>query len=546
MIESESPDQTLRVWVPGCATGEEAYSIAMFVQEQLAAQDKRLAVKIFATDVDQEVVDFGAAGLYPGSIAADVPQELLARYFVSEAGAFRISRRIREQVVFARQNVLRDPPFTKMDLISCRNLLIYLQPEWQRKVMTLFHFALRPGGHLFLGSSEAIGERHEAFEVVDAKARIFQKRADVAPGIGGLVSGLGAAQAMRFNKSESVPRGGAQAAKARQADLWESLGAELFTEFVPTCLVLNARHEIVHSFGRPERFIALRAGEPSLDLIKLAPRELALALAHTIRRAEKTRQPISSLGVRFQRDGAPAVIDLTVKPLPAAPGQNPLLLVFFHEPKSAPDTSAQPAEAADPASQSTERISDLEEDLRSARDELQSAIVDKDASNEELQAANEEMLASNEELQSSNEELESVNEELTTLNSEFQQKIAELTVSNNDVENFLRTSDVATIFLDASLHIRRFTPAAARELRLLPHDTGRLLTDLRHPIIDALAADFPRVAAAGGEPVLKTVETSPGIWHLLRITPFRREGASDQGLVITILDVSALHRDGQG
>jgi two-component system CheB/CheR fusion protein len=238
-------------------------------------------------------------------------------------------------------------------------------------------------------------------------------------------------------------------------------------------------------------------------------------------------------------DGAAETINLKVEPLVAESGQTGVMLVFFQEPQRAP--AAPEAHEFNPSSESVERIADLEDDLDCTKEKLQTATEDKETAHEELQATNEELLAGNEELQSSNEELESVNEELTTLNSEYQQKIAELIVSNNDLENFLRTSDIATIFLDEAMRLRRFAPAVTREIPLREHDLGRLLTEFAHPLIAAIAKDLPRVAA-GGEAMMKTVETRRGVWHLVRITPYRREGASDRGLVVTILDVSALHR----
>ena len=327
--------------------------------------------------------------------------------------------------------------------------------------------------------------------------------------------------------------------KKRQEKIWEMVSAHLMAEFGTTCLVLNAKHEILHSFGEPQRFLTLRPGQAFLSLLKLVPRALSLALSSALRRAAKEQQTVRYSAVPLPGEDAAETIDLKVEPLVAESGQTGVMLVFFQKPQRAP--AASESHEFNPSSESVGRIADLEDDLERTKEKLQSATEDKETAHEELQATNEELLAGNEELQSSNEELESVNEELTTLNFEYQEKIAELIVSNNDLENFMRTSDVATIFLDDALRLRRFTLAVTREIPLQQHDLGRLLTEFAHPLIAAIAQDLPRVAA-GGEAMIKTVETGRGLWHLVRITPYHREGASNRGLVVTILDVSALHR----
>ncbi|MDB6174302.1 MAG: putative chemotaxis CheB/CheR fusion protein [Chthoniobacteraceae bacterium] len=540
ILEEAASSKTLRIWVPGCATGEEAYSIAMLAQELIAARGESWELKVFATDADESSIAWAGRGIYPKTIAADVPPELLARYFVTDGEHLKIRPELRARVVFARQNILRDPPFTRLDLISCRNLLIYLQVSQQRRVIDLMHFALRSGGYLLLGMSETIGDRPDAFEALHSRVRIFKKRLGSAPAI---------INSLPEFAPEGYAAGGVQGAlpmpgralpeKKSKNKLWERVGARLMAEFVPTCLVLNENHEILHSFGQPQRFLALQAGRASLDIFKLAPRELSLALSSAIHRATKEKQTIRYSDVRLPgKDGSAEVMNLKVELLAGERGEAALILVFFEEPQPAPPETRE-IQKFDPASDSIERIIDLEEELQSTKEQLQSATEDKQAAQEELQATNEELLAGNEELQSSNEELESVNEELTTLNSEYQQKIRELTTANNDLQNVVRTSDVATIFLDATFHIRRFTPVVTREIGLQPHDIGRLLTDFAHPLIAAIAEDLQRAVTSTG-PIMKTVETSPDVLHLISVTPYRREGTSDLGLVVTILDVSAL------
>ena len=539
ILKSAAARKALRIWVPGCATGEEAYSIAILVQELVTARGEKWDVKIFATDVDKVSIEYAGRGLYPKSIAADVTPELLARFFVQESGALQIPPEIRKQVVFAQQNILRDPPFTKVDLISCRNLLIYLRTDSQKKVMTRLHFALRPGGYLLLGTSEAIGDRESAFETVNAKMRIFQKRGDSSAYTEDVVKGVPTAAGFLPGGRGMASRERMSQAKKQQEKLWERISARLMAEFGTTCLVLNEKYEILHSFGQPERFVRVQQGKASLNILKLVPQALSLALSGALRRAAKEQQAVGYSGVPLPGRGRGQTVDLKVEPLAAESDQTRAMLVFFQEPQAA--RAAGKSHEFDPSRESIRRIADLEAELERTKGKLQAATEDEETTKQELQAANEELLAGNEELQSSNEELESVNEELTTLNTEYQQKISELIVSNNDLENFLRTSDVATIFLDAALCLRRFTPSVTRVIPLQPHDIGRPLTNFAHPLIAAMAEDLPRVAASG-EASMKTVETVHGVWHLVRITSYRRQGASDCGLVVTILDVSALHR----
>ena len=536
IFANASKERAIRVWVPGCATGEEAYSIAILMHEHAATLREKYDVRIFASDVNKKTIEFAGAGIYPGSIAADVSADLLARYFVKVESGYRICRSIRDQIVFARQNILNDPPFTRMDLVSCRNLLIYLQTPWQRKVLSILHYALRSEGWLFLGSSEAVGEQQNAFAPINAKARIFQKRGGTALTVSERAR-IAPSSAPAHETPSVPPHDDSTGVKRPQDKLWNAINAKLLADFAPTCFAVNERDEILYSFGQPQAFIALQTGRAHLNLLKLVPRDLSFALSTAIREARKKNAAVRYRGVKFRRDHATRLLDLKVEPMPADGGAPAAWLVFLEE--SGKPVPAPAGEDFDPGNRSIQRIADLEEDLQSSRENLQAAIEQKETSAEELQASNEELMAANEELQSSNEELESVNEEQATLNSEYQQKNDELLVANNDIDNFLRTAQIGTIFLDKTLHIRRFTPVVAEEMKLLPQDAGRLLTDLSHPLIHELGSEAQRVLRDKA-PVEKTVETRPGVWHLLRISPYRREGTTDEGIVVTFVNVSAL------
>ncbi|HEY0789501.1 MAG TPA: chemotaxis protein CheB [Chthoniobacterales bacterium] len=525
-------EQSIRVWVPGCATGEEVYSIAMLLQEHAAMLAVDYSIKVFATDVNAAAVNFAGTGRYPAGVAMDVPAELLAKYFTQEGDAYRVHRHLREKVVFATQNLLRDPPFTRVNLISCRNLLIYLQTARQHKVFALFHFALQPQGYLFLGSSETVGERQNAFESVDSKARIYRKLSSdsLVPPTAVLHPSWVVPALERVNPLSGAPR---------QEALRETIHANLLADFVPTCFAVNEQNEVLYSFGQPGNFTALPTGPAQLNLLKLVPRTVAGTLNAALSRARKESGVVSYRGVKWKGRDTTRLLQLTVKPMPAAAEGPSVLLVFLEEVNARP--VAVGAGDAPPSPFTDDHVAALEQELLTTRQDLQTAMHTQQASHEELQSINEELIAANEELQSGNEELESINEELSTLNFEYQRKNEELLVSNNDLENLLRTAEIGTIFLDATLRIRKFTPVAAEELNLLAGDADRLLTDLSHPLLRELAKAAQQAMAEKRATEL-IVEAQGRSWYLLRVSPYSREGASEHGAVATILNVSRLRQ----
>ena len=415
LFAGAAQDRTIRVWVPGCATGEEAYSIAILMQEHARRLEESYEVKIFATDVNKETIAFAGTGFYTGSIAADVPAGLLARYFAKAENGYRIRRSIREQVVFAQHNILKDPPFIRMNLVSCRNLLIYLQSAEQRNVMSLLYFALSPKGYLFLGSSESVGEQHDAFEPINAKARIFQKRAasslpppplaHIAPAF------IPAREALTDASSAS------KAGKRFQEKLREAINSKLIADFVPTCFAVNDKNEILYSFGPTKAFIALPAGRANLNLLQLVPRELSLAIGIALREARKQAAVVRYRQVKFRRDKVTTLVDLKVEPMRPEQGAPGVTLIFLQKREKPARAHGFGGKEFDPGDKSAQQIADLEEDLQRGRENLQAAIEQQETAAEELQSTNEELISSNEELQSSNEELESINEELATLNA---------------------------------------------------------------------------------------------------------------------------------
>ena len=523
--------QPVRIWVAGCATGEEAYSIAILIQEAMAISGVTVPVKIFATDLDKESVDFASIGLYPYAIASEVSGERLERFFVRKADGFQVTKALREMVLFAHHNIVRDPPFFRMDLVTCRNLLIYLQPMLQRRLFNAFHFALGADGHLLLGTSETLGDMAQFFLTVDSKWKLYRKRQERLPRISDNVVPDRLAYRPR---TAAVSR---QEASAPTDDgLQEAIQQTLFHEFMPAFLVVDEHFEIHYISGGVDRYLALPRGKPAFNLIKMATGELSVALGTGIRRALRDAQEVHYDDITVG-DGA-ITIGLVIKPFIKHGDVGKLAVVIFAEVSRRPQREV--GQQFDLSAQTDQRIKDLEVELEHTKESLQAAIEELEASNEELQATNEEVLAANEELQSTNEELQSVNEELYTVNNEHQAKIEELTQLNNDILNLLGSTNIGTVFLDQYLCVRKFTQAATAQINLIDKDIGRPLAHLSNNI------DYPDLVS-DAEQVLKTlvpkqrrVCTREGQWHFMRILPYRTEDHVIKGVIITFIDISEI------
>jgi two-component system CheB/CheR fusion protein len=544
LLQGLGPDEEFRAWVPGCATGEEAYSLAILVQECLAAMHaKRQAapptVKIFATDVHRASLDHAGSGLYSEASLADMDPTLRERYFVRRADGWQISPELRKVVVFAQHNVLKDAPFTKLDLISCRNLLIYFQPPAQKKVLSLFHFGLKTGGVLFLGPSESPGELSDEFETIDPRWKLYRKSRDTGlpPDMRlGTLGGL-----------RTRPPAGAAGAGGFENPLVAAYDA-LLDEHMPPSLLVNEHREVVQSFSGATRYLKLRDGRFSTDILDMVDPDLRMALAGALQRAFKDLAPVAYRGLRTQLPDGPRAVNLTVKPIRgrrpgragagATGGEVVYTLIRFEEPEAAPP-AAEPAREIDLGEASREQLLALETELRSTKENLQAMIEELETSNEELQATNEELLASNEELQSTNEELHSVNEELFTVNAEHQKKITELTELTADMDNLLASTEVHTIFLDRNLCIRKFTPKIAQTFNLLPQDVGRRIDHFTYSIDHpSLLTDVQEVLRTGQSYEHQVCDRRGG-WFLLRILPYRA-GRSVEGVVLTLIDIDRL------
>lgn len=520
---------TLRAWVAGCATGEEAYSIAILLHE-LAAREGKLDVKIFATDVHRGSLEVAGRGVYGEEAVANVSNERLERYFLRRGKSYQVVPELRQMIVFAPHDVIRDAPFTRVDLISCRNLLIYLQPPAQQKVLSLFHFALNRGGVVFLGPSETLGLLSKDFETVDRHWHFYRKFSDVRIPVDTRLSSL----------RPDGSRAGALPAPPPRPSLPGLLGTydRLLEELMPPSLLVSERGELIHSFGGASKYLTLRDGRPGLDVRDVLDNDLKVIVVGGIQRALKSESAIVFRGVRLGSPDAPVHHKITIRRIQGRNNVSPHVLVSFEEQEGA--VAARHAETeVDLEEVSRDQVGLLEHELSLTKENLQAAIEELETSNEELQAANEELLASNEELQSTNEELQSVNEELYTVNAEYQRKISELTELTNDMDNLLSSTDVGTIFLDRQLRIRRFTPQIAEAFNLLPQDVGRAIHTFAHNIEHPeLTADLEKVLESG-QPIEREVRDRRAHAFFLRILPYRAKGTVD-GVVLTMIDVSGL------
>jgi two-component system CheB/CheR fusion protein len=561
LIAGKPAGTTIRVWTPGCSTGEEAYSLAMLFAEHLTAGKHNLRVQIFATDIDSQAIATARNGLYPASIAADLSPERLGRFFSpgAEGGAYRINKHIRDMLIFSEQNVTRDPPFSRLDLISCRNLLIYMGAELQKKVVALFHYALNPEGVLFLGTSESVGDNAALFATLDRKAKLFRRLGDrrgaprPAPGEG---------QAATATRGGMNPLEGHHKVDERRTSLRELTQKALLQQVAPAGALINEQGDILYLHGRTGQFLELAPGESGPNnILKMARDGLRSELSATLQQAVASQAVVRSPGLRVRTNGHLITVNLTVRPVTAsraASSRTPLFLVVLEElapgdsDRTGVASSAKKGGATDPSRQPDEESSiealrielqAKEEYLQATTVELETANEEPRSANEELQSVNEELQSTNEELETSKEELQSVNEELTTINSELQTKVADLTRANNDLNNLLAGTGIATVFVDLELRITRFTPTATRIIKLISGDVGRPLGDIVSNLTryDRIMADVRQVLDSL-VPVEVEVEAQSGAWFLLRILPYRTLENVIEGAVITFVDVTDMKR----
>lgn len=529
LLQRQPRSAPLRLWVAGCATGEEAYSLAIIVQELMATYGEH-PVKIFATDVHRGSLERAALGMYGEEAVSNVSPERLARYFTLIGNMYQIVPELRQMIVFAHHNVISDAPFTRVDLITCRNLLIYLQPAVQQRVLSLFHFSLTPDGVLLLGPSETLGPLADGFEILDKHWQIYRKGTQVRAL---LDARLSSAATMEGRAAAAPVLPAARHSLAQLLPVYDAL----LEEAMPPSLILNERGELVHVLGGAARFLRVRDGRQTLDVLDLIDPELKMILAGGLKRALTASSPVVFNGVRARADDQ--LYRVTIRTVTGRASSIRHIIVSFECPAPGPAMTSTAAIQIDMDQVSEQQLAALEAELGTTKESLQAAIEQLEAGNEELQASNEELQSSNEELQSTNEELQSVNEELYTVNAEYQRKITELTELTNDMDNLLASTDVGTIFLDGQLRIRKFTPQIAETFGLVPHDVGRSIETFAHKVRHPeLVADLKRVLAAG-EPIEHGLVDPRGKSFFLRLLPYRAKGVAD-GVVLTLIDISGL------
>lgn len=540
LLKAKKVRDPIRIWVVGCSTGEEAYSIAIVLRECLddLLPKGNLEIQIYATDIDKEAIDLARGGTYPANIAAVVSEERLQRFFTKEDEHYRISKEIRDMIIFAPQNVLTDPPFTKLDLVSCRNLLIYLNAETQKKLLPLFHYSLNPGGFLFLGSSESIGSSIDLFSPLDNKWKIFKRR-ETTIVRKGLIEFPTSRMAFEARTEGIVTQ------KESDASVTEIAQALILQTIAPPVVLINEMGDILYLTRRTGKYLEPPVGKANLNIYAMAREGLRLELGILIRKAMTEKIKVTATGLRVKTNGSDQMVNLTVSPFEEPEAMRGLMMVLFED----VETPAKEPQSSKKKLRSASRLeainSELANELQSTKEHLQTVVEEMETSQEELKSANEELQSTNEELQSTNEEmitskeeLQSLNEELTTLNAELQSKNDELSEVNNDMKNLLDSIQIATIFLDNNMKLKRFTPYATKIANLIRSDVGRPITDIVSNLqYDSLVKDVTDVLQTL---VFKetSVQTKEGVWYLMRIIPYRTVNNVIDGVVITFTDIT--------
>ena len=535
LLRTHAPEQPLRIWIAGCSTGEEAYSLAMLFREAITAAKREIKLQIFASDVDPEAVALAREGLYPETIEADVSQHRLTRFFTKEDRCYRVVPDVRALVVFTVQDLLTDPPFSRLDVVSCRNVMIYLGSEAQGKVVSLFDFALRPGGVLLLGSAETVGKTEERFEPIAKAERLYRR-------IGHNRKGEFAFLKREGDGIKSTGRSEASAAPSRQSVLAQLCQSTVLEAHAPATVLLNRRHECLFSLGPIDRFLRVAPGRPSQDVLVMARPEVRTKLQSALQRATREKARVVLTGGRLKQDDETRSFSIDVRLL-VSEGEDLLLVCFIDTPRQGSDL-VQPT-----ASSGSPRIADLERELDATRLELQDAARSLDASGEEQKAINEEASSvreeyqsTNEELLASKEELQALIEELTALNSQLQETLERQRTTANDLQNVIYSTDVATLFLDKDLKIRFFTPTTTSLFSIIPGDIGRPLADLRALASDVALATDATAVLRDCSPVEREIEGPEESWFLRQILPYRNPDRAVEGVVITFTDITERKR----
>lgn len=521
----------VRAWSAGCSTGEEAYSLAMAFLEAMERLEPRESIRlqIFATDLDCEAVDTARRGFYPANITADVSPERLRRFFVKEGNGYRIGREIREMVTFATQNVIMDPPFTRIDILVCRNLLIYLTPELQKKLLPLFHYSLTRDGVLFLGSADTTGSFNDLFAPLDVKSRLFRRR-ESAPHVKPV--------AFPILSYPSRPGVAKEATMLKPAANLQSLAEQLLLRhFSPPAVLVNAEGDILYVNGRTGKYLEPAAGKANWNIFAMAREGLSFDLGNAFRKAVRKNETVTVKRAKVGVNGGTQTVDITVQAIEQPEALRGMTMIVFHDVDTLPGRKTR--RRSRPGAEDNARIIELERELQRSRDELQTSREEMQSSREELKSVNEELQSTNEELTTSREEMQSLNEELQAASTEQQSRMDELGRMNNDMRNLLDSTEIITLFLDGELHVRRFTTRANKLFRLIPEDAGRPLSDIANDLVYPGMIDEAREVLRTLVFAEREVATTDGRWYQVRIMPCRTMDDVIGGVVLTFSDITA-------
>jgi two-component system CheB/CheR fusion protein len=539
LLKGKGPDATIRIWVTACSTGEEAYSLAIILSELKDKSKNYFNVQIFATDIDPAAIAFARKGIYPENIGVDISSARLNQFFTKKPDGFHIKKQIREMIVFSTQNLIKDPPFSKLDMVSCRNLMIYMGNVLQKKIIPLFHYTLNQGGILFLGTSESIGGHTDLFGPIDSKWRIFARKTSI---VGREKDYLDKIYDTAQTNIITTEKDGLPV----KVDIRSGIERALLDAYAPAGVLINDKYEILHFVGKTDRYLTPPIGKPEFNVIDMVREDLKNKLTLTIHKSIRGKKSMSCTGVKIRYDGAVCVINLSVRPLTDKRLPSGLMLVTFEDIPNA-DVPVKKKVGTVKTKKQNVALESLEQELQSTREYLQATIEELETSNEELKSTNEELQSVNEEMQSANEELEtskeelqSTNEELATVNSELQNKVDEYAKASDDMHNLLAATEIVTIFIDTDLRIKSYTPAAAGIVNLISTDIGRPLNDLK--------TCFPDVDLVGmAENVLKDLNTvgldilsQDDIWYSLKIMPYRTTSNIIDGVVMTFFNVQKI------
>lgn len=539
LLKDKAPDSTIRFWIAGCSTGEEAYSLAIIVSEIMEKIQKHFNVQIFATDIDPAAIDIARRGIYPENIGVDISPDRLRRFFTKNPDGFHVKKQIRDMIVFSTQNIIKDPPFSRLDLVSCRNLLIYMGRTLQKKIIPLFHYTLNPGGILFLGSSESIGEHTDLFKPSHSKLKIFIRgKSFTARGIDFPGKIYHDAQPRMIPDQESnLPT---------NPDVLAVIERTILDTYAPSGVLINDKYEILHFVGLTDKYLAPPTGKPSFNVLDMAREDLKNQLTISLHKAVQKKIAIVCKDVKVSHNGTFSTVDISILPMTDKGLPNGTVLITFDD-KTPADVSGEKKVVPSKTRRKNTALKNLEQELHATEEYLQATIEELETSNEELKSTNEEMQSVNEEMQSTNEELEtskeelqSTNEELATVNTELQTKIDEYSKSNNDLNNLLAATEIATLFIDMNLCIKNYTPAATTVIKLIQTDIGRPLDDLKNCFGDVDLVTLARKVLKDLNTVEMEILSSDDIWYTMKIIPYRTVENLIDGVVMTFTNVDKI------